>query len=143
MTKQTAWIRYRRGSSSGVDYWAYAEVHRSEIPKGVKGGKYWEGWGKTQPAPDIVVRADHAYSWSEHNRGVEWEVIPCPPRQVLERLRNQELADLASIKASFEEHEKMLKTRKRWPPMPKQKKYKITDPDRDIPIMVNGVDYYD
>ena len=110
------WIRYRHNTSSSAGRWEYAEVHKSEIPRGVKKGKRG-GYEESYPCPEVVSDLDESYSWSEHHRGIEWETIPNSkvPRGIVEnRIKNLKAKLIATEEAIKRMNELAPKTKKRY-----------------------------
>jgi hypothetical protein len=64
------WIKYTHTFASGEVTWEWADIGSDTSKEAVE---------------DFLTELQREYDWSEHYRGVDYEIIELPPREILQK----------------------------------------------------------
>lgn len=67
------WLKYRRNSSASAGNWEWKMLYSDAFE---------EAKSETE---ELANEINESYYWSEHHRGVEWEILTEAPKHVVEK----------------------------------------------------------
>jgi len=81
------WMKHRRGTSASAGHWEWVLL-----------GSSTEEDAKSD-AEEIAAEINNSYYWSEHHRGVTWEVTTAAPKHIVEGHLNSAKNRIEKLKA--------------------------------------------